>query len=123
MALKYKSSPINSLFKEIASALNDRIFSKSRRFFDNSCHLYCKLLYQEFHANAFICRGEFLSTLFENEISKTGSHIWSLSTKRESYNPPKRFSFVQFYAENAISLRVRSKGRISLFSIDVINVY
>ena len=78
MALKYKSSPINSLFKEIASASNDRIFSKCRGFYV----LYCKLLYQEFHANDFICRGKFLSTLLENEISKTGSHIWSLSTKR-----------------------------------------
>ena len=77
MALKFKS-PIKSLFKETASAPHDRIFSKSRDFHV----LNCKLLYQEFHANDFICRGEFLSTLLENEISKTGSHIWSLSTKR-----------------------------------------
>lgn len=77
MALKFKS-PINSLFKKTASAPHDRIFSKSRGFH----FLYCKLLYQEFHANDFICRGELLSTVFENEISKTGSHIWSLSTKR-----------------------------------------
>lgn len=77
MALKFKS-PINSLFKKTASAPHDRIFSKSGGFHV----LYCKLLYQEFHANDFICRREFLSTVFENEISKTGSHIWSLSTKR-----------------------------------------
>lgn len=77
MALKFKS-PINSLFKKTASAPHDRIFSKSRGFHV----LYFTLLYQEFHANDFICRGEFVSTVFENEISKTGSHIWSLSTKR-----------------------------------------
>ena len=54
MALKFKS-PINSLFKKTASAPHDRIFSKSRGFHV----LYCKLLYQEFHANDLYAEGNF----------------------------------------------------------------